>query len=80
MKYLITGVAGLLGSRLAEETKKIPKPMVKIGKLPILNHIINSESLWRRDAIKLLSEYFLYRGEKLKSDEYKSLLNSVKTK
>ena len=48
--------------------------------LAILNPIINSESLWRRDAIKLLSEYFLYRGEKLKSDEYKSLLNSVKTK
>ena len=34
-------LCGGLGSRLAEETKKIPKPMVKIGKLPILNHIIN---------------------------------------
>jgi len=34
-------LCGGLGSRLAEETKKIPKPMVKIGKLPILIHIIN---------------------------------------
>lgn len=32
---------GGLGSRLAEETKIRPKPMVKIGKLPILMHIIN---------------------------------------
>ena len=34
-------LCGGLGSRLSAETKKIPKPMVKIGKLPILIHIIN---------------------------------------
>ena len=34
-------LCGGLGSRLAEETKKIPKPMVKIGKFPILKHIID---------------------------------------
>ncbi len=34
-------LCGGLGSRLAEETKKIPKPMVKIGKIPILVHILN---------------------------------------
>ena len=39
MKVVI--LCGGLGSRLAEETKLIPKPMVKIGKLPILIHIIN---------------------------------------
>ena len=33
-------LCGGLGSRLAEETKVIPKPMVKIGKLPIINHIL----------------------------------------
>jgi glucose-1-phosphate cytidylyltransferase len=38
MKVVI--LCGGLGSRLAEETKKIPKPMVKVGKLPILVHII----------------------------------------
>ena len=38
MKVVI--LCGGLGSRLAEETKLIPKPMVKIGNLPILSHII----------------------------------------
>ena len=33
-------LCGGLGSRLTEETKAIPKPMVKIGNLPILSHII----------------------------------------
>ena len=33
-------LCGGIGSRLAEETKLIPKPMVKIGKLPIISHII----------------------------------------
>ena len=38
MKVVI--LCGGVGSRLAEETKLIPKPMVKIGNLPILEHII----------------------------------------
>ena len=38
MKVVI--LAGGLGTRLSEYTKKIPKPMVKIGKIPILVHII----------------------------------------
>jgi glucose-1-phosphate cytidylyltransferase len=38
MKVVI--LCGGIGSRLAEETKKVPKPMVKLGKLPILAHII----------------------------------------
>jgi glucose-1-phosphate cytidylyltransferase len=38
MKVVI--LCGGLGSRLSEETKKIPKPMIKIGKTPILSHII----------------------------------------
>ncbi len=33
-------LAGGLGTRLSEETKKKPKPMVKIGNEPILWHII----------------------------------------
>ena len=39
MKVVI--LCGGLGSRLAEETKLIPKPMVKIGNKPILSHIMN---------------------------------------
>ena len=38
MKVVI--LAGGQGTRLAEYTKKIPKPMVKIQKIPILEHII----------------------------------------
>lgn len=38
MKVVI--LAGGQGTRLAEYTKKIPKPMVKISKIPILEHII----------------------------------------
>ena len=33
-------LAGGLGTRLSEETQKKPKPMVKIGKKPIIWHII----------------------------------------
>ena len=39
MKVVI--LCGGIGSRLAEETKLIPKPMVKVGNLPIVHHIIN---------------------------------------
>jgi glucose-1-phosphate cytidylyltransferase len=38
MKIVI--LAGGLGTRLSEETKLIPKPMVKIGNRPILWHIV----------------------------------------
>ena len=40
MKVVI--LAGGLGTRLAEETHKIPKPMVKIGNKPIISHILKS--------------------------------------
>ncbi len=34
-------LAGGFGTRLSEETDKIPKPMVQIGNIPILHHIMN---------------------------------------
>ena len=39
MKVVI--LAGGFGTRLSEHTDVIPKPMVKIGNLPILVHIMN---------------------------------------
>lgn len=38
MKVVI--LAGGFGTRLAEETDRIPKPMVSIGSKPILWHIM----------------------------------------
>ena len=39
MKIVI--LCGGLGTRISEETVKIPKPMVKIGNKPIMCHIID---------------------------------------
>ena len=39
MKVVI--LCGGVGSRLAEETKLIPKPMVKLGGKPIISHIMD---------------------------------------
>ena len=33
-------LAGGLGTRMAEYTKTIPKPMIKIGKKPMIEHIM----------------------------------------
>ena len=38
MKIFI--LAGGLGTRIPEYTKSIPKPMIRIGKYPIIIHII----------------------------------------
>ena len=43
--------------------------------LEILNPIINSKPLWRSQAINLVSDYFLNRGEDLKSKQFLELLN-----
>tara|TARA_B110000037_G_scaffold207471_1_gene254484 strand:+ start:175 stop:900 length:726 start_codon:yes stop_codon:yes gene_type:complete len=53
-------LAGGLGTRLSEYTRTIPKPMVKIGKYPILIHIIN---LYLKNGLKnfyILSGYKSY--------------------
>lgn len=44
MKCVI--LAGGLGSRLSEETDRIPKPMVEVGGRPILWHIMKIYSAW----------------------------------
>jgi len=40
-----------------------------------LNPIINSNSIWRNMAIKLISDYFLSKNQKKKANEYIQLLN-----
>jgi len=41
-----------------------------------LNPVINSDSVWRTMAIKLISDYFLSKDEKTKANEYIQLLNN----
>ncbi len=57
-------LCGGKGTRLSEETKKIPKPMVKIGGKPILSHIMGIYSR------QMHSEFLLatgYRGDKIRA-------------
>ena len=51
-------LAGGLGTRLSEYTSTIPKPMVKIGKYPILIHIIN---LYLKNDLK---DFYILAGYK----------------
>lgn len=51
-------LAGGLGSRLAEETDRIPKPLVKIGEFPIIWHIMKIFSSYG------VSEFYICLGYK----------------
>lgn len=65
-------LAGGKGTRLAEQTKKIPKPLVEIGNIPVISHIINHLTFHGVEhiviaggyKIELIKEYFM-------SDRYK---------
>jgi glucose-1-phosphate cytidylyltransferase len=57
MKLVI--FAGGLGTRISEETDYVPKPMVKIGKKPILWHIIKYYSVFG------FSEFIICGGYKV---------------
>ena len=54
-------LAGGLGTRLAEETDRIPKPMVSIGSKPILWHIMKSYAVYG------LKEFVICGGYKVSS-------------
>ena len=45
-----------------------------------LNPIINSDSVWRNMAIKLISDYFVSKNQKTKANEYIELLSNKKKK
>lgn len=65
-------LAGGKGTRLSEQTKSIPKPLVKIGNIPVISHIMNHlihhgvEHIVIAGGYKvdLIKEYFM-------SDSYK---------
>jgi len=61
MKVII--LAGGLGTRLSEYTKKIPKPMVPIGNKPILLHIIES---YKKYGLRDFYIALGYKGEIIK--------------
>jgi predicted negative regulator of RcsB-dependent stress response len=44
--------------------------------LKTLNPVINSNSIWRNTAIKLMSDYFISKNQKKKANEYFQLLNN----
>jgi glucose-1-phosphate cytidylyltransferase len=60
-------LAGGFGSRLAEETQSIPKPMVEIGSKPILWHIMKHYSHY---GFNQFSIALGYRGEYIKRYMY----------
>ena len=55
MKVII--LAGGKGTRLSQYTKYIPKPMVDIGGIPILSHIINIFKSYKFDEIIIAAGY-----------------------
>jgi len=62
MKVVI--LAGGFGTRLSEYTDNIPKPMVPIGNVPIIHHIINIYAKYGH------TEFFIalgYKGDVIKS-------------
>src|SRR5665213_857429 len=61
MKVMI--LAGGVGSRLAEETTIRPKPMVEIGGLPILWHIMSHYASFGHDEFVVALGY---KGEEVK--------------
>ena len=68
MKLVI--LAGGLGTRLSEETKIKPKPLVKIGNRPIIWHIMKIYSFYGiKDFIICLG----YKGDLIKKE-----LNKIK--
>lgn len=72
MKVVI--LCGGLGTRLAEETKIRPKPMVKIGNLPILIHLINYYvSFGFNDFILALGYKSSYIKNYFKKRKYKNI-------
>jgi glucose-1-phosphate cytidylyltransferase len=55
--FTVVILAGGKGTRLSEETHRIPKPMVQIGKKPIISHIIQIYKNYGFNNFYLLGGY-----------------------
>jgi len=64
-------LAGGFGTRLSEETDKLPKPMVRIGEMPILEHIINYYNSYGHSDIVILAGYKYEIIEEYFSNNYR---------
>ena len=71
MKVII--LAGGMGTRLAEYTKTIPKPMVTIGGTPIIRHIIN---IYFKFGFK---DYYIWLNSPVKITFMNHYANDTKT-
>ena len=79
-------LAGGMGTRLSEETTKIPKPMIKIGNKPILFHIMKhySKSNYKKFIIcggykcKYIKNFF-NKNKNLEKNEKDWFVNVVNT-
>ena len=84
MKVVI--LAGGLGTRLSEETKLVPKPMVEIGGKPILWHIMKTYSYYGFNDFVILTgykshvikDYFVHYYQQYSDITVDMLNNSVK--
>ncbi len=82
MKVVI--LAGGLGTRLVEYTKSMPKPMVKVGGLPIIHHIILHYKKYGLRSFIIASGYKgtiikKYFKKKLKDLDIKVINTGLKT-
>jgi len=73
MKTII--LAGGLGSRIPEYTKQVPKPMIQIGSLPMLSHIMRIFKSYGYDNFIIAAGYKIKVIEKYyqNSKEFKNI-------
>ena len=75
MKAVI--LCGGFGTRFSEETKTKPKPMIKIGKFPILFHIMK---IYEKHGVNDFILALGYKGNLIKSYfNYKNLVKVNKS-